>query len=328
MFTFVGIDVSKNKLDFCWLRNAETGKRKSKSFKNTPQEHNSCSTWLLNVTKQPVEDIVLVVEPTGVYHEGLVYTLHDSGFKILQVNPSKASQYAKALNLEHKTDKSDAYMLSQYGYAQQTKMEFWAPEPPEVRELKVLLRRLDALESDLQREMNRMEASEFSLPSQRVVQSLKAMIDRLKAEIETLKQDIDDHIDQYPDLKTNRALLESIKGIGSVMSRELVYLFAAKNFKTAKQVAAYCGLIPRLNESGNFKGRTTLSKKGPSKIRAKLYMAAISASQHNPQIKAQKERLLRAGKTPMQALGAAMRKLIQICFGVVKHQNEYQPQMN
>jgi len=108
------------------------------------------------------------------------------------------------------------------------------------------------------------------------------------------------------------------------MARELVYLFAAKHFKTAKQVAAYVGLIPKLKESGKLKGHTTLSKTGPSRLRAKLYMAAVSACQHNPDIKVQRKRLLKAGKTKMQALGAAMRKLIQICFGVVKNQTEYQ----
>ena len=328
MFTFIGIDVSKNKFDICWLRDSVTGKRKNKVFKNTAQGHIACSKWLLSTIKQPAENMVVVVEPTGVYHERLIHVLHDAGFKIRLVNPGKASQYAKSLSLVHKTDKNDAYMLSQYGHAQQSKIKCWEPECPEVRELKVLLRRLDALETDLQREMNRMESSEFSLSSRRVVQSLQAMIDTLTSEIATLQQDIDDHIDQYPNLKKSRVLLESIKGIGSVMSRELVYLFSAKEFKTAKQVAAYCGLIPKLKESGNFKGRTTLSKTGPSRIRAKLYMAAISASQYNPQIKAQQKRLLESGKTKMQALGAAMRKLIQICFGVFKHQSEYQPQMN
>ena len=72
--------------------------------------------------------------------------------------------------------------------------------------------------------------------------------------------------------------------------------------------------------------RTTLSKVGPSRVRAKLFLAAVSASTHNPDIKAQKRRLLAAGKTKMQALGAAMRKLIQICFGVLKTQTKYQPQ--
>ena len=190
-----------------------------------------------------------------------------------------------------------------------------------------MIRRLDALEKDLQREQNRQEAALVSLSSDRVAQSLKDMIETLKAEIQRLQQDIDNHIDRFPELKRNRQLLQSIKGIGTVMSRELVYLFASKRFKSAKQAAAYIGLIPKLRESGKLKGRTMLSKIGSARIRAKLYMAAVCASTHNPDIKAQKARLLKAGKVKMQALGAAMRKLIQICFGVIKHQCEYQPQL-
>ena len=93
------------------------------------------------------------------------------------------------------------------------------------------------------------------------------------------------------------------------------------------QVAAYVGLIPRLNESGVFKGRSSLSKSGPSRIRSKIFLATVCACTHNPDIKAQKDRLIYAGKTKMQASGAAMRKLIQICFGVIKNQTRYQPQI-
>ncbi len=326
MFYFTGIDVSKNKIDMGWLRDAKMGKKKSKSLKNTALGHSQAIDWLLKNTQANPDEIVVVVEPTGIYHEALVYALHDKGIKVLLVNPGKAKKYAEAINLLHKTDKLDAIMLAYYGHAQCHALNFWHPEAPEVRELKVMIRRLDALEKDLQREQNRQEATEFSLTSQRVSQSLKDMIGALKAEIKRLQDDIDHHINQYPELKRNRQLLESIKGIGPVMSRELVYLFASKRFANAKQVAAYLGLIPKLKESGKFKGRTMLSKTGSARIRAKLYMAAVCASTHNPDIKAQKIRLLGAGKIKMQALGAAMRKLVQICFGVIKHQTEYQPQ--
>jgi len=327
MCYFTGIDVSKEKLDIAWLRDALTGKKKTKVLKNTTQGHQQVEHWLLKNLKVPAQEIVVVLEPTGVYHEALVYALHESGFKILLVNTGKAKKYAESINATHKTDKSDALMLANYGYAQCHQLALWQPEAPEVRELKVMIRRLDALEKDLQREHNRQEATRVSLSSDRVAQSLQAMIQTLMAEIKRLTQDIDNHINRFPALKRNRALLESIKGIGPVMSRELVYLFAAKQFKNAKQAAAYLGLIPRLRESGTFKGRTMLSKVGSARIRAKLYMAAVCASTHNPDIKAQKKRLLKAGKVKMQAIGAAMRKLIQICFGVIKHQTEYQPRL-
>jgi len=327
MCKFIGIDVSKEKFDIGWLRDASTGKKKTKVFKNTPGGHRQAVDWLLKTLKVEAQEMVITLEPTGVYHEALMYCLHDHGFQLQLANPGKARKYADAINQSHKTDKLDAMALAWYGHAQRHKLNLWQPEAPEIRELKVMLRRLDALEKDLQREENRREAAEASLPSERVMQSLEAMIASLKTEIARLQQDIDDHIDGYPELNRNRALLQSIKGVGPVVSRELVQLFASKRFKSAKQAAAYLGLIPRLRESGTLKGRTTLSKTGSARIRAKLYMAAVSASTHNPDIRAQRQRLLKAGKVKMQALGAAMRKLIQICFGVIKHQSEYQPQV-
>jgi transposase len=119
----------------------------------------------------------------------------------------------------------------------------------------------------------------------------------------------------------------TIPAIGKVVSREMLSVLHSRQFERASQVAAFIGVVPKLHESGKLKGRTTLSKQGSGRIRAKLYMAAVVAIQHNPDIKNQYERLLKAGKTKMQALGAAMRKLVQICFGVLKHQSEYRPQI-
>lgn len=327
MNTIIGIDVSKDKFDVCWLRDANTGKKKSKSLKNNSKGHSEVYHWLLKNVGGEAPDILIVIEPTNVYHEALIHFLYDKGFKIFLVNSGKAKKFSESLCMTHKTDKSDAAMLAYYGHAQATQASLWEPEPLEIRHLKAMMRRLDALEKDLQREKNRRETSEISDVSERVLQSLDSMIKVLEDEIKNLENDIDDHIDHHGYLKKNRELLTSIKGIGPVLSRELVYLFAAKRFKNAKQAAAYLGLIPKQHESGKLKGRTTISKVGPSRLRAKLYMSAVVASTYNPDIKAQKDRLISAGKCKMEALGAAMRKLVQICFGVVKHQTKYQSQI-
>ena len=102
-----------------------------------------------------------------------------------------------------------------------------------------------------------------------------------------------------------------------------------KQFSQASQMAAFLGLVPKNSESwllkGKFlKGKSSSAKNGSSDIRAKMYMPALVAIKHNPDIKAQYERLLANGKCKMQAVCAAMRKLVHICFGVVKHQQPYQ----
>ena len=159
-----------------------------------------------------------------------------------------------------------------------------------------------------------------------VLQSIHTMIEQLSQEKKRLERQIDDHIDRHPHLKKDRQLLASIPGIGPTMSRLMLSVIHSRSFKNAEQLAAFLGVIPKLVESGVFKGRSALSKKGPPSVRAKLYMAAIVASQHNPDVIKQKNRLLAKGKTKMQALGAAMRKLVHICFGVIKNQTEYSPQ--
>jgi len=323
----IGIDVSKSKIDVCWLRDAHTLKIKTRVFRNTRKGYEELAQWLLKYTQVTAKEHLITLEPTGVYHETLMYFLNQQGFVIFLANPGKAKAYGKSLGLLHKTDKSDAIMLARFGHSQPSTVRLWQAEREELRELKAMLRRLSALEADLQRENNRNEMTQRAEASSRVLASQRGMISVLDNEIKQLTNDIDQHIDNYPDLKEDRRLLSSIKGIGEVMSRELVYLFAAKHFTSARQVAAYLGVIPKLNKSGIHIGRTTLSKKGPARLRAKLYMAAIVAGNHNPDVMAQKQRLLDAGKTNMQAVGASMRKLLQICYGVVHHQCEYQPRV-
>ena len=327
MREFIGIDVSKDKLDLCWLRDADCGKKKQKVFKNHLADFGHIKNWLIKELKTEPKNIVVTLEPTNVYHEALCYYLHKAGFKVLLVNTGKAKQFAESINMTHKTDKLDAFVLAQYGEAQKNKLTLWEPEASEIRELKELIRRLEALEKDLQREENRRDGYALTQASEDVLESSEEVINHLEEQIEKLTQKIDKHIDSNDDLKKDRALLQTIKGVGPVMSRELTYLFAAKKFKTARQVAAFLGVIPKLITSGKFKGKSALSKVGPSRVRAKLYMAAVSASQHNPDIKHQRAKLIRNGKSKMEALCAAMRKLVQICFGVVNSQSEYEPQV-
>lgn len=332
MTAYVGIDVSKKKLDvgFYSDKPGKSGQRKKKTrvFKNARETFSQLESWLVSQTQQAAEDIVVGLEATGIYHEALLYELHEKGFKLFIANPGRAKKYFESLGVTHKTDKSDSLLLARFteDKAKAGDISWWKPESPEARHLKLLLRRLKALQKDYQRERNRFEACANTDTSPRIVKSIEGMLSTLKQEINALLKEIDDHIDGHPQLKKNRELLESVNGVGPIVSRELTCLFSVKQFKSAKQAAAYLGLIPRQQESGIHKGATRLSKVGPSAIRALLYLPAVVASGRNPDIAYQKQRLLAQGKTKMQAIGAAMRKLIQICFGVIKHQKEYRPQ--
>ncbi|MGH8049178.1 MAG: IS110 family transposase [Arenimonas sp.] len=325
MRSVMGIDVSKAKIDVLWLKEVASLKVKSKVFSNDHKGHAELLAWLSKQVNRPLNEIHVVMEATGIYHEALAHCLFDHQVNVSVINPAYARDFARGLGAVHKTDKADSLILARYGAM--VKPALWQPEPQAIRELKALLARIEALEADLQREKNRLEKSECNATSSVVIASLHKMIGELEAERQRMEKQIDDHIDRHPDLKNDLRLLRTIPGIGVVVSRVMLSVIRSRAFSTASECAAFLGVIPKLKESGIFRVRTTLSKKGPPQVRAKLYMAAIVASQYNPSIKAQRARLMMKGKNKMQALGAAMRKLVHQCFGVLKHQTEYRQQV-
>ena len=119
MREFIGIDVSKDKLDLCWLRDADCGKKKQKVFKNHLADFGHIKNWLIKELKTEPKNIVVTLEPTNVYHEALCYYLHKAGFKVLLVNTGKAKQFAESINMTHKTDKLDAFVLE--------RVDLWSP---------------------------------------------------------------------------------------------------------------------------------------------------------------------------------------------------------
>ena len=265
------------------------------------------------------------MEATGIYHEQLATFLSDAGVKVSVVNPAQVKFYAQGLGVRSKNDKKDSVILARYGSKENPTL--WQPEAPEIRTLKALLARFDGIEKDLQREKNRQEKAVISLAPAEVLNSLTDMIGLLETEQQRLDKLIEEHINKHDKLRENKTLLESIPAVGKVIATRILMVIGSRQFDDAHQCAAYLGLVPVQHESGSsVKGHARLSKAGNPVIRAKLYMAAVVAIHHKPDIKAQYQRLTSKGKSKMSALGAAMRKLVQICFGVLKHQKTYQPQ--
>jgi len=158
--------------------------------------------------------------------------------------------------------------------------------------------------------------------------SIETVHAQLEAERKRLESLIDDHINNHPDLKEDRTLLESIPGVRSVISQQMLAVIRSRSFNWARECAAFLRLVRIEHESGSSVCiRPRLSKRGDSRIRAKLCMAAIVATRHNPDIRCQYIRLLKRGKSKMAAIGAAMRKLVHICFGALKHQVPYRSQV-
>jgi len=316
---YLGIDVAKAKLD-CALLDPATGKHRSKSVANNASGFKTLAEWLHKTSSNSNTHAVL--EATGVYHEAVALWLADAGVVVSIANPAQVKDFARGLAVRTKTDSVDSLVLARYGAL--LRPQPWTPPPIEVRELKALLARLEALETDLRRELNRQEKALVSGVPAVVQTSLDTHVAVLKEAIATLHTAIDAHIDRHPDLKADRERLLSIPAVGEKTANRMLAVLKSRSFKSAEQAAAFLGLVPVEHQSGSsVHKRPRLSKNGDAKTRAVLYMAAIVATRYNPDIKALYERLCANGKAKMAALGAAMRKLVHLCFGVLKHQQNY-----
>lgn len=313
----LGIDIAKLKFDVCLLK--ENGRTRHKVFANTSHGFEQLVVWL---NSHQVGDLHACLEATGTYGEPLALFLFEAGFVVSVVNPAGVRAFANAGLSRTKTDKVDAELIARFCLAQQP--QAWQPPAPELRELQALVRRLDALV-----EMRLMEENRFSsgILTAAVRQSLEQHIGYLVEEIKQTEALIRQHINNHPDLKQQSDLLDSIPGIGEATAALLLAeMTNIKDYRSARQAAAYAGLVPRERRSGSsVRGRTSLSKIGNARLRKALYFPAITALRSSDFFKAWAEPLRTRGKSKMSVIGAAMRKLIHLAYGVLKIGKPFDP---
>ena len=328
MLNIIGIDVGKMSLDCAWLRDLDQDKPKRKKVKNSPQGFKSMLTWAQDVSGLAASELSFMVEPTGIYHEFLVQFLDQRQATIYLVNPSRVRKFADGMGILSKNDLIDADMLTRYGL-QNRKLQPYQPEAQEISDLKSLLNRLDTLERDLRRELNRQEKISQSSTIHRLEkQSIRRTVRYLETEIKRFKKHIGEAIKSTASLEKDYELLLTIPGIGAKTAWAMLVTLRSRRFASAPEAASYLGLNPIEKQSGMTRyRRPRLSKAGNGRFRQALYFPAIVATRKNPDIKAQYDRLLAADKSKMCALGAAMRKLVHICYGVLKHQRPYEVQV-
>lgn len=312
MDAVLGIDIAKAK--FAVALRTPDGKTRRKTCPNTSAGFEELGGWL---TRQHVTQVHACLEATGTYGEALATWLYDAGHQVSIVNPAVIHAYARVQLARSKTDALDAELIAQFTVTQQPAP--WAPPPPEIRALQALVRRLDALYGMHTQETNRRETAAVA----DVRASIEAVLGNLDAQIAHVKQLIRDQIDRHPALRQQRALLTSIPGIGEATAAVLIAEVFDKRYTSARQAAAFAGLVPRLHESGTLRGRPRLSKIGPGRVRKALYFPAIAALRFNPTIRAVRARLTAAGKPKMVIIGAAMRHLIHLAYGVLKSKQAY-----
>lgn len=310
MTAYLGIDIAKRKFDVALLRADQ--KVRVKAFANTPAGHADLIAW---IARQHDGAVHACLEATGTYGDAVAHALADAGHHVSIVNPAVIEAYARSQLSRTKTDPTDARLIMRYCATQQPPV--WVPLPVEIRALQAFVRRLDALDGMRTQELNRLAAE----PAETAVRaSIQHVIDLLEEEMRLLRERIHDHFHQHPQLREQRELLTSIPGIGEATAAILIAEFGGfHRFSQARACAAFAGMTPRAHTSGtSVHGKPRLSKLGAPALRKALFFPALTALRYNPVARALRARLLARGKHKMVIVGAVMRKLVHLAFGVLK----------
>lgn len=265
----LGIDIAKLKFNVCLINMG--GKLKHKVFANTADGFQQLAGWL---TKQGAPRVHACMEATGAYGEALALHLSAAGHTVSVVNPAAVKAFAGSRLARTKTDKVDAALIARFCGAQQPLA--WMPPASEVRQLQALVRRLEALQEMRTMESNRLAAI---ITVDVVKSSIAEHLAYLEQQIKQTEALIRTHINNHPQLKQHSELLDSIPGIGATTAALLLAeIVDITQYQSARQVAAYAGLVPRERRSGSsVRGRTRLSKIGNARLRKALYFPAITA---------------------------------------------------
>lgn len=313
----LGIDISKLKFDAALAVGA---KFRTKVFANTPAGFAQLNEWL---RQHGVPHVHACMEATGIYWEALATHLADAGHVVSVINPALAKAHGQSLGLRSKTDAIDAKLLADFCRGKQPPV--WNPPSLTERRLRALVLRHQMLVAMQTQEKNRYESLR-----EEVRDSLDAHLAWLATELERIEHAIARLLHDDDDLRGKRDLLDSIPGLGErTIAVLLAYGISSERFESARQFVAFAGLSPRLHQSGtSVHGRPRLSKVGHAFLRRALYMPAMTTLYRTAWGKRFRARLAANGKPPRLIIGAMMRKLAQVAFGVLKSGTSFNPALH
>ena len=311
----VGVDVSQETLDVR-ARTDSGVEQRTAQFANTAAGHRQLIKW----STKGGRTARVVLEATGVYSLDLALALDAAPrIEVMVVNPRAARKFAEACLQRSSTDATMALALQEYA----ARMEFvaWVPPSLAVRELRAIARRLAALTVEKTRELNRQHAAGASEDTPAVVANdVTVNVRHLERRIAALERHAVTLITNTPELKQAYDCLLSVCGIAQTSAIQLLgEILVLPADMSVRQWVAHSGLDVRHVRSGTSVHKVPrISKQGNAHLRRALYMPALVATQHEPHVRAFYDQLLAAGKKPLQAVVAVMRKLLHAIYGMLK----------
>lgn len=277
---FIGIDICKDRLDV-----ADDSEALPWSVANDDAGISSLVDRLTAL--QPA---LIVMEATGGLETLLYAALTTAGLPAVVMNPRQVRDFAKAMGTLAKTDALDAQVLARFGAAIQPEVRPMKDDT--TQELTALVTRRRQLLAMLTAEKTRLQQA-----AKWIRKDIKAHTESLEKRLKTIEGHIAEIIKKTPGWKEKDSLIRSVPGAGNVLSMNLLSSLTELGTLNRREIAALVGVAPLNRDSGKFRGKRMVWG-GRAQVRAALYMAALSASRHNPVIKPFYQRLIANGKNP------------------------------
>lgn len=305
----VGIDVSKDHLDIAILPAGETDR-----VTNDAAGH----LVLVERLRGLVDLDRVILEATGGYERAAALALADAGLPVVIANPRQTRDFARASGRVAKTDRIDAITLAEFARAIRPPLRDLGDERQHA--LEALVHRRRQLVVMIGSERQRLQASR----NPAVNQSIRALLRVLGGERQAIERELLHAIESDPGWRHKLTLLQAVPGVGPVTALTLIAELPELGSLSQKRIAALVGVAPMNRDSGRKRGLRRTSG-GRSSVRKVLYMAALTASTHNPNIEAFYQRLRAAGKHAKVALTACMHKLLSILNAIMKTGRGWEP---
>ncbi|MBE9541089.1 MAG: IS110 family transposase [Proteobacteria bacterium] len=323
----IGIDISKDSF-VCREGTIKTDQQtKISSYREFNNTKASIRKFYKYAQDQKIKGVTqyFLMEATGVYYEALAYFLKSKGAHVIVVLPNKAKFFARTLSIKSKTDPIDAGILTQMGL--EKVLNEWEPPSKLMKALKQLTREHLSLQERKTDAKNRIHAKTHSFqPGKDTIRRIKLEIKFYQRLIEEIEINIRTLLKSDIQMWSKIQNIQGVKGLGLMtIAKVLAETDAFALIQNGKQLTSYAGYDVVLKESGKYRGKTKISKKGNRHLRMSVYMPAISAIRSNPKMKTYYNRMLEKGKPKKVGIVAVARKLLLLIYYLWINETEYDP---
>jgi transposase len=322
---FIGIDISKGKID-CAVISSDFTVLLEKTVKNSDRNITSFLRALMKKFKVKQQDLLVCCEHTGIYNKPLERVCLELGIGLWQEQALKIKR--ASTDMRGKSDSKDAMRIAEYAVRYHDRKVLHVAPSSSIQKLNALSKARETLigqKTALENQLREAKSHDTFLYDT-LKTTYNTMIRTIKKQLATIDEELESTLSFDNEIKENAELVRSVPGVGKVTALQMIIATNNfKNFKSAKHLACYSGVVPFQNESGTIIKKARVSKMANLKLKTLLHLSAMAAVRTEPELKEYYKRMVEKGKNKMSVINAVRNKLVHRIWAVVNRKSPFLP---